>query len=221
MYNYPHDSKYDSDLYFIIEQLKKLTEQDADLSEIKKVLDQIQFNDQGQMIVEMADKATTAETADSALTAQVADSANKLTDAFLLNLVGDVTGTASVDGSSAVNIHTTIQGSTPQDITTIPNDLTIQGNLSVDNINLTTGSKLTGDVVGNATSSNRATVADSASVAESANKLGNESVGDVRSPIYLDNGVATPCNASLTAIYSGTGEPSAELGQVGDIFIQY
>ena len=48
-----------------------------------------------------------------------------------LRLVGDVTGQASVDGSGNVQLLTTIQGTTPDAITSIPNDLTIDGDLLI------------------------------------------------------------------------------------------
>lgn len=61
-----------------------------------------------------------------------AGSAAKITTPFTLQLLGDVTGSVLMDGSGTTSMHTTIVGTTPQEISTIPNDLTIQGDLQVD-----------------------------------------------------------------------------------------
>lgn len=75
-----------------------------------------------------------------------AGTADKLKDAFVLKLIGDVTGQVSLDGSGNVNLLTTIVGTTPQEITTIPNDLTINGDLTMlGNISLESGAQIDGN----------------------------------------------------------------------------
>ena len=71
-----------------------------------------------------------------------AATATKLQNAFTLNLLGDVTGSVLMDGGGTANIQTTIVGTTPSSISTIPNSLTVQGDLTV------TGDIYGGDVYG-------------------------------------------------------------------------
>lgn len=75
-----------------------------------------------------------------------AGSADKWSTARSITLQGDVTGSTFIDGSGNVSMLTTIQGTTPSEISTIPNDLTIDGNLT-----LTTGHNIVqGNLNGNA-----------------------------------------------------------------------
>lgn len=60
-----------------------------------------------------------------------AGTATKWFQPITLRLIGDVTGQASVDGSGNVQLLTSIQGTTPTNITSIPNDLTIDGDLLI------------------------------------------------------------------------------------------
>lgn len=75
-----------------------------------------------------------------------AGSADKWSTARSITLQGDVTGSTFIDGSGNVSLLTTIQGTTPSEISTIPNDLTIDGNLT-----LTSGHNIVqGNLNGNA-----------------------------------------------------------------------
>ena len=75
-----------------------------------------------------------------------AGSAAKITTPFTFQLLGDVTGSVLMDGSGTTSMHTTIVGTTPQEISTIPNDLTIQGDLQIDDDLNVTGDTTVDDI---------------------------------------------------------------------------
>lgn len=279
MYNYPHTSKYDSDLYFIIVKLKEIMQSVSTIDELKEALDKIEFNPDGSIKVESANKsnyATESGVAEHSETSALSDETIKLQSPFNIKLTGDVEGQANTDGTGTATIQTTIKGVTPTDLTTIPNNLIInnsddtetiltmvgQNNSAIAFINNLSpkviGMSLNGssfglgavdgvsgestvlmkydavsnsfNVYGTADEATHATTADTATNATNANyststsvasKLGRETIGDVRSPIYLNNGTPTPCNVSLTAIYTGNVDPEQSLGEVGDIYIKF
>lgn len=208
--------------------------------------------------------------------ADSASKADKWSTARNIQLVGDVTGIAKVDGSQNVSIQTTIQGVTPTSITTIPNDLTIQGDLTIHkvdttgetveknliitagDINLTDGYNLNGNVIGNVTGTVTGALK---GLADSATLLNQPDAGSETYPIYFKDGIPRTCEGPLNigitgnagtattagsitgltvdvadlntlptqvsnleakaTIYSGTAEPTADIGVDGDIYIKY
>lgn len=195
-----------------------------------------------------------------------AGSAAKITTPFTLQLLGDVTGSVLMDGSGTTSMHTTIVGTTPQEISTIPNDLTIQGNLQVNYDLNVTGDTTVDDIMftGTLSDSNdaltasvaelnycdgvtsniqtqlnakQATITGAATTVVSSDlALGAVLISDQLGKIAASSRVSvnelnhlegvtadvqTQLNAKQSTILSGTTDPAAGTGSVGDVYIKY
>lgn len=180
-----------------------------------------------------------------------AATATKLQNAFTLNLLGDVTGTVLMDGGGTANIQTTIVGTTPSSISTIPNSLTVQGDLTV-----------TGDIYGDSfqgpalslvgltptitelnyvdgvsssiqdqLNGKQATITGAASSVVSNNLTASRVLISDPSGKISDSTITAAnmrsCVEAYTngalqnAILSGTSDPDPDVGAVGDVYIKY
>lgn len=195
-----------------------------------------------------------------------AGSAAKITTPFTLQLLGDVTGSVLMDGSGTTSMHTTIVGTTPQEISTIPNDLTIQGDLQVDDDLNVSGDTTVVDLAYSGTLSDsddtltatiaelnycdgvtsniqtqlnakQATITGAAStvvssdlstgavlVSSQSGKIAAStriSVNELNHLEGVTSDIQTQLNGKQSTILSGTTDPAAGTGSVGDVYIKY